>query len=175
MEVHNQYAEPWSVTLVDTGEETMTGGRLKRVANYIKDEREFCFTYGDGLSDVNITELVQFHRASHAQATMTAVYPPGRFGALDIDPDRRITSFREKPKGDGGLINGGFFVLAPKVLDLIEGDETIWEREPLETLAEQGQLVAFLHQGFWQPMDTLRDKQLLEALWASGKAPWKGV
>jgi glucose-1-phosphate cytidylyltransferase len=175
MEVHNQYAEPWSVTLVDTGEETMTGGRLKRVANYIKDEREFCFTYGDGLSDVNITELVQFHRASNAQATMTAVYPPGRFGALDIDPDRRITSFREKPKGDGGMINGGFFVLAPKVLDLIEGDETIWEREPLETLAEQGQLVAFLHQGFWQPMDTLRDKQLLEALWASGKAPWKGV
>lgn len=173
MEVHQRNAEPWKVTLVDTGEETMTGGRLKRVAPYLKGEDAFCFTYGDGVSDVDITALIKFHKAQGTQATLTAAYPPGRFGALDIHPDHKVTSFKEKPKGDGGMINGGFFVLSPKVLDLLEGDHTIWERAPLETLAERGELSAYQHHGFWQPMDTLRDKTLLEELWASGKAPWK--
>lgn len=173
MEVHQRNAEPWKVTLVDTGEETMTGGRLKRVAPYLQGEDAFCFTYGDGVSDVDITALIKFHKAQGTQATLTAAYPPGRFGALDIHPDHKVTSFKEKPKGDGGMINGGFFVLSPKVLELLEGDHTIWERAPLETLAEKGELSAYQHHGFWQPMDTLRDKTLLEELWASGKAPWK--
>ena len=174
MEVHHRYADPWKVTLVDTGDETMTGGRLKRVAPYIQDEEAFCFTYGDGVSDVDIGQLVAFHREQKTMATLTATYPPGRFGALDIHPERhRVTAFVEKPKGDGGMINGGFFVLSPKVIDLIVDDATIWEREPLESLAAQGQLSAFQHTGFWQPMDTLRDKTHLEELWASGTAPWK--
>jgi glucose-1-phosphate cytidylyltransferase len=173
MEVHQRYAEPWRVTLVDTGEHTMTGGRLKRVAAYVKDEEAFCFTYGDGLSDVNVTQLINFHFEHGLQATLTATYLPGRFGALDIHPDQRVTSFKEKPKGDGGLINGGFFVISPKVIDLIAGDDVVWEREPLELLAETNQLKAYRHEGFWQPMDTLRDKNVLEELWASGKAPWK--
>jgi glucose-1-phosphate cytidylyltransferase len=173
MQVHQQKAEPWRVTLVDTGEESMTGGRLKRVASYLQQEEEFCFTYGDGVSSVNLTELVAFHRRHRKQATLTAAYPPGRFGALDINPDGAVNSFKEKPKGDGAMINGGFFVLSPKVIDLIDDDKTIWERKPLELLAEQGQLSAFAHEGFWQPMDTLRDKVYLEELWQSGKAPWK--
>lgn len=172
MQVHQQNAEPWKVTLVDTGDDTMTGGRLKRVAPHIKDEESFCFTYGDGVSDINITELVAFHKAQKVQATLTATYPPGRFGALDFD-GHKVRSFKEKPKGDGGMINGGFFVLSPKVLDLLKDDETIWEREPLEKLAATGQLAAYQHTGFWQPMDTLRDKTHLEELWQSGKAPWK--
>lgn len=173
MEVHQRNAEPWRVTLVDTGEDTMTGGRLKRVAPYLEDEEDFCFTYGDGVSDVNITQLIGFHRAHGRQATLTATYPPGRFGALDIHQDLNVTSFKEKPKGDGGMINGGFFVLSPKVIALVANDETIWEREPLERLAESNQLKAYKHEGFWQPMDTLRDKNYLEELWQSGKAPWK--
>lgn len=173
MDVHQNSAEPWRVTLVDTGEHTMTGGRLKRIAPYLENEDAFCFTYGDGVSDVDITKLVAFHRAHGLQATLTSVYPPGRFGALDIQDDMRVTTFKEKPKGDGGQINGGFFVLSPKVLDLLEGDHVVWEREPLETLATSNQLKAYRHEGFWQPMDTLRDKNLLEELWVSGKAPWK--
>lgn len=172
MQVHHRYAEPWRVTLVDTGEETMTGGRLKRVAKYIKDDESFCFTYGDGVSDVNITELIAFHKMQGVAATLTAVIPPGRFGALDIEGSK-VRTFKEKPEGDGGMINGGFFVLSPRVIDYIAGDNTLWEREPLERLAEEGQLAAFTHHGFWQPMDTLRDKNHLEELWASGKAPWK--
>lgn len=173
MDVHRQNAEPWRVTLVDTGDETMTGGRLKRVSKYIVGEESFCLTYGDGVSDVNITKLIQFHRAHGLRATLTATYPPGRFGALDIHADHKVTSFKEKPKGDGGMINGGFFVLSPKVIDLIEGDSTVWEREPLGLLAESGELKAYPHEGFWQCMDTLRDKNVLEELWDSGKAPWK--
>lgn len=173
MEVHQQKAEPWKVTLVDTGDETQTGGRLKNVAPYLQDDEAFCLTYGDGVSDVNISELIEFHRAHKLQATLTATYPPGRFGALDIHADNRVTSFKEKPKGDGGMINGGFFVLSPKVIDLIDGDSTIWERAPLEQLAEKNQLAAYQHHGFWQPMDTLRDKMHLEELWQSGEAPWK--
>ncbi|MCD6707128.1 MAG: glucose-1-phosphate cytidylyltransferase [Thiobacillus sp.] len=172
MHVHHRYAEPWRVTLVDTGEETMTGGRLKRVAPYLQGEEVFCFTYGDGLSDVNITELIAFHKAQGVKATLTATLPPGRFGALDFEGNR-VRTFKEKPKGDGAMINGGFFVLSPAVIDYIQNDATIWERDPLEKLAEEGQLAAFQHQGFWQPMDTLRDKVHLEELWASGKAPWK--
>lgn len=172
MEVHQRYAEPWKVTLVDTGEDTMTGGRLKRVAEYIKDEEAFCFTYGDGVGDVNITELVAFHKAQKVKATLTAAVPPGRFGALDMEGNK-VNSFREKPKGDGGMINAGFFVLSPEVLDYVAEDKTVWERDPLERLAEEGQLAAFHHTGFWQPMDTLRDKLHLEELWQSGKAPWK--
>jgi len=172
MEVHQQNAEPWKITLIDTGEETMTGGRLKRVAPYIQDEEAFCFTYGDGVSDVNITKLLAFHQSQNVQATLTATYPPGRFGALDFD-GHKVRSFKEKPQGDGGMINGGFFVLSPKVLDLLVDDHTVWEREPLEKLASQGQLAAYQHTGFWQPMDTLRDKTHLEELWQSGKAPWK--
>lgn len=173
MEIHQRYAEPWRVTLIDTGEETMTGGRLKRIASYLKDEEAFCLTYGDGVSDVNISKLIEFHRMHGLQATLTATFPPGRFGALDIHTDQRVMSFKEKPMGDGGMINGGFFVLSPTVIDLIKGDETIWEREPLEQLAAAGELKAFRHNGFWQCMDTLRDKNYLEELWASGKAPWK--
>ena len=173
MEVHQQYAEPWKVTLIDTGEETMTGGRLKRVRQYVENDPVFCFTYGDGVSDVNITKLIEFHLQHGKQATLTAAYPPGRFGALDIRADNRVLSFKEKPKGDGGMINGGFFVLSPKVIDLIEGDATTWEREPLEQLAKTGEILAYQHDGFWQPMDTLRDKNHLEELWQSGKAPWK--
>ena len=172
MEVHQNHAEPWRVTLVDTGEATMTGGRLKRVRDFLKDEEEFCFTYGDGVADVDIQKLLAFHRDKKVLATLTATYPPGRFGALDLQ-DEMVTSFKEKPMGDGGKINGGFFVLSPKVIDLIKGDETIWERDPLETLSAQGNLAAYIHEGFWQPMDTLRDKLLLEELWASGRAPWK--
>jgi glucose-1-phosphate cytidylyltransferase len=172
MEVHQRYAEPWKVTLVDTGVETMTGGRLKRVAPYLQGEDAFCFTYGDGVSDVNIAELIAFHRTQQVKATLTATLPPGRFGALDMN-GTKVRSFKEKPKGDGAMINGGFFVLSPEVLDLISDDSTIWEKEPLESLASQEQLAAFAHDGFWQPMDTLRDKTYLEELWASGNAPWK--
>ena len=172
MEVHQRSAEPWRVTLIDTGEDTMTGGRLKRVASYIQDEEAFCFTYGDGVSDVNITELVAFHKSQKVKATLTATLPPGRFGALDFD-GHKVRNFKEKPSGDGGMINGGFFVLSPEVLSYIEGDPTIWERAPLEKLAHEGELAAYQHPGFWQPMDTLRDKVHLEELWQSGKAPWK--
>ncbi len=172
MQVHSGKAEPWRVTLVDTGEETMTGGRLKRVLPYIKDEDAFCMTYGDGVSDLNITELVAFHKSHGGSATVTATLPPGRFGALEINGDK-VIGFKEKPKGDGAMINGGFFVLSPKVLDLIEGDKTTWEQRPMETLARDGDLSVFRHQGFWQPMDTIRDKTHLEELWASGDAPWK--
>lgn len=173
MEVHQQHAEPWRVTLVDTGESTMTGGRLKRVKSYLDDSEDFCFTYGDGVSSVDITALLAFHAKHGKQATLTAVYPPGRFGALDIDENSEVKSFEEKPKGDGAMINGGFFVLSPKVLDLINDDKTIWERSPLEQLAQRGELMAYQHTGFWQPMDTLRDKTLLEELWSSNQAPWK--
>ena len=173
MQVHHRYAEPWKVTLVDTGINTMTGGRLRRVKQYVCDEDAFCFTYGDGLSDIDITSSVAFHKAHGKQATISAVAPPGRFGALDIHKDKRVISFIEKPKGDGGLINGGFFVLSPKVIDLIEEGDVIWEKEPLEKLANSNELVAYEHHGFWQPMDTLRDKIYLEELWDSGHAPWK--
>lgn len=173
MEIHQRYAEPWKITLVDTGEDTMTGGRLKRVERYVKGEEAFCFTYGDGLSNVNISKLLQFHSSHGKDATLTAVYPPGRFGALVINGEKQISSFSEKPRGDGGMINGGFFVLSPSVISLIKDDSTIWEREPLEALAKSGEVMAFEHHDFWQPMDTLRDKNYLEGLWASGKAPWK--
>jgi glucose-1-phosphate cytidylyltransferase len=172
MQVHQGYAEPWKVTLVDTGDDTMTGGRLKRVARYLKHEENFCFTYGDGLSDVNITDLIAFHKAQQVKATLTGVLPPGRFGALDLNGSR-VNSFMEKPKGDGATVNGGFFVLSPNVIDYISGDKTTWEHEPLEQLALEGNLAAFQHPGFWHPMDTLRDKMYLENLWAGGKAPWK--
>lgn len=172
MDVHCKRAEPWKVTLVDTGEKSMTGGRLKRVASYIKDDEAFCFTYGDGVGDVDITRLIEYHKEKSTMATLTAVYPPGRFGALNIVNNKVIT-FKEKPAGDGGRINGGFFVLSPKVLELIRGDETIWELEPMETLAKKGEMAAYEHNGFWQPMDTLRDKIQLEKLWSEGKAPWK--
>jgi len=171
MSVHANTAEPWRVTLVETGETTMTGGRLKRVAKYLDDE-EFCFTYGDGLSSVDIGKLIEFHRGQARLATLTATQPPGRFGALNLQ-GVQVASFQEKPHGDGSWINGGFFVLSPKVVSYIEGDATIWEREPLERLAREGQLCAFRHEGFWQPMDTVRDKNYLEQLWESGKAPWK--
>jgi glucose-1-phosphate cytidylyltransferase len=172
MQVLQQSAEPWRVTLIDTGEETMTGGRLRRVAPYVRDEEAFCFTYGDGVSNVNIAELIAFHKAQKVKATLTATYPPGRFGALDMLGDK-VRTFKEKPKGDGGMINGGFFVLSPAVLDLLDGDDCIWERAPLETLAERGELAAYQHHGFWQAMDTLRDKTYLEELWQSGQAPWR--
>lgn len=172
IEVHQQFAEPWRVTLVNTGETTQTGGRLKQVRRYVQDDDAFCFTYGDGVSDLDIGKLIEFHRSQGSKATLTATYPPGRFGSLDIR-ENRVATFREKPKGDGGMVNGGFFVLSPSVIDLIDGDDTIWEREPLETLASQGQLSAFSHDGFWQPMDTLRDRTHLEELWQSGRAPWK--
>lgn len=172
MSVHHRKAEPWRVTLVDTGDETMTGGRLRRVAPYIQDEEVFCMTYGDGVSDINITKLLAFHREHGVIATVTAVLPPGRFGALDIR-ENMVIGFKEKPRGDGVMINGGFFVLSPKVLNLIKDDATIWEQKPLEILASTGQLSVFRHEGFWQPMDTLRDKTHLEELWATGDAPWK--
>lgn len=172
MFVHQRKAEPWKVTLVDTGEDTLTGGRLKRVADYVKDEEAFCFTYGDGVADVNITELVVFHQAHGKQATVTAVQPPGRYGALQMDGNT-VKGFSEKPKGDGGWINGGFFVLSPACLELIDNDMTSWEGAPLNKLAASDQLRAFEHAGFWQPMDTLREKNHLEELWLSGKAPWK--
>jgi len=172
MKVHQLKAEPWKVTLVDTGTDTQTGGRLKRVANYIDDHEPFCFTYGDGVSDINIEKLLAFHKAHGKKATISATYPPGRFGALEIQNDV-VRSFKEKPKGDGGMINGGFFVLSPSVLPLIENDQSIWESKPLEALTNQGELIAYQHQGFWQPMDTLRDKTYLEDLWAKGSAPWK--
>lgn len=171
MEVHQNNAEPWRVTLVDTGEQTMTGGRLARVREYL-DGEDFCFTYGDGVSDVNISDLVAFHKKNKLKATLTAVQPPGRFGSLNLDGDR-ITGFQEKPVGDGGWINGGFFVCSPDVLNYIDGDETLWERQPLERLAAENNLAAYFHKGFWQPMDTLRDKNHLEELWAANKAPWK--
>jgi glucose-1-phosphate cytidylyltransferase len=172
MEVHQRKAEPWRVTLVDTGEDTLTGGRLKRVADYLRDEDAFCFTYGDGLSDVDIRALIAFHRQHGRKATVTAVQPPGRYGALALDR-QRVLGFTEKPKGDGGWINGGFFVLSQACLDYIDGDRTSWEGEPLTRLAAEGELMAFEHDGFWQPMDTLRDKNHLESLWVSGAAPWK--
>lgn len=172
MEVHERKAEPWRVTLVDTGDDTMTGGRLKRIAPYIENEEAFCFTYGDGLSDIDIAAGIAFHRAHGKLATVSAVQPPGRYGALGLDGER-VTGFTEKPRGDGGRINGGFFVLSPQVLGYIEGEATSWEQGPLERLAAAGELMAFEHDGFWQPMDTLRDKNHLEDLWRSGEAPWK--
>lgn len=171
MQVHSKHAEPWKVTIIDTGENTMTGGRLKRVAPYLGDET-FCLTYGDGLSDVDITALVQHHREHKRLATVTAVRPPGRFGLLDLAQDA-VAGFIEKPEGDGGWINGGFFVLEPEVIQYISDDTTVWERAPLQCLAAENQLTAFIHNGFWQPMDTLRDKLFLEDLWAKGAAPWK--
>lgn len=171
MEVHQNSAEPWRVTLVDTGEETMTGGRLKRIRTYLDDE-DFCLTYGDGVGDVDIRRLVEFHKQEGGLATLTAVQPPGRFGAINMEK-HRVTSFEEKPQGDGGWISGGFFVLSPKVIDYVESDATLWEKEPLDRLARQGDLSAFMHKGFWHAMDTLRDKNYLEELWSSGKAPWK--
>jgi glucose-1-phosphate cytidylyltransferase len=173
MHVHQNHVEPWRVTLVDTGDNSMTGGRLKRVKDYL-DRETFCLTYGDGVSDVNIREVIEFHRRQSGLGTLTAVQPPGRFGAFTLDRGQStISSFREKPSGDGAWVNGGFFVLEPKVLDYIAGDETVWEREPMEQLAQEGQLSAYKHSGFWQPMDTLRDKMYLEDLWAKGQAPWK--
>jgi len=172
MQVHNKRAEPWNVTLVDTGENSMTGGRLRRVAEYVKDEEAFCFTYGDGVGDIDIADSIRFHKEHAKAATLTATYPPGRFGALDIQ-NKQVMNFKEKPKGDGAMINGGFFVLTPRVLSYLTDDSTIWEQEPLMSLAEDGELMAFEHQGFWQPMDTLRDKSRLEELWEAGKAPWK--
>ena len=173
MEVHQNNAESWRVTLVDTGENTMTGGRLKRVKDYVKDEDAFCFTYGDGVSDVNITELIKFHKDNGKQATLTATRPPSRYGALKITNENEVEQFQEKPDGEGSWINGGFFVLSPKVFDRIDGDRTSWESEPLVSLAKDGELGSFRHEGFWQPMDTLREKNLLEDLWNSGNAPWK--
>ncbi|MCH2239356.1 MAG: glucose-1-phosphate cytidylyltransferase [Blastomonas sp.] len=172
MHVHHGRAEPWKVTLVDTGDDSMTGGRLGRVAGFVKDEEAFCLTYGDGVGDVDIAASLAFHRSHGKLATLTATFPPGRFGALDMEGGM-VKSFKEKPQGDGAMINGGFFVLSPKVLSLIEGDATVWEQTPLMQLAEDGELMAFEHHGFWQPMDTLRDKNYLEELWASDKAPWK--
>ncbi|EGH6091261.1 glucose-1-phosphate cytidylyltransferase [Salmonella enterica] len=172
MEVHHKRVEPWNVTLVDTGDSSMTGGRLKRVAEYVKDDEAFLFTYGDGVADLDIKATIDFHKAHGKKATLTATFPPGRFGALDIQAGQ-VRSFQEKPKGDGAMINGGFFVLNPSVIDLIDNDATTWEQEPLMTLAQQGELMAFKHPGFWQPMDTLRDKVYLEGLWEKGKAPWK--
>jgi glucose-1-phosphate cytidylyltransferase len=172
MQVHHRKAEPWKVTLIDTGESTMTGGRLRKISEYVKNEEEFFFTYGDGVSDVNISHLLAYHKKQGVKATLTATSPVGRFGVLDIEQNR-VISFKEKPKDEGIFINGGFFVLSPSVIDYIDGDQIIWEREPIERLAKEGNLAAFAHNGFWQPMDTLRDKIYLEELWASGNAPWK--
>jgi glucose-1-phosphate cytidylyltransferase len=171
MEIHQKYAEPWNVTLVDTGENTMTGGRIRRVGQYIANDT-FCLTYGDGVSDIDISRLINFHRSSDRQATVTAIQPPGRFGALHIE-DGTVHHFQEKPAGDGAWVNGGFFVLEPSVLEYIDADDTVWEQQPLQHLAAMGQLSAYQHDGFWQAMDTLRDKNHLEELWSSGKAPWK--
>ncbi|MGG5818456.1 glucose-1-phosphate cytidylyltransferase [Falsiroseomonas sp. HW251] len=172
VEVLRPAAEPWRITLVDTGEDSMTGGRLKRVAEHLRDEDAFCMTYGDGVGDVDIAALIAFHRSHGRQATVTAVTPPGRFGALQREGSR-VDAFMEKPPGDGGTINGGFFVLSPRVIERIEGDETVWEQEPLIGLARDGELAAFDHRGFWQPMDTLRDREQLERMWAEGRAPWR--
>jgi glucose-1-phosphate cytidylyltransferase len=172
MIVHQRKAEPWRVTLVDTGENTMTGGRLKRVAEYLSDEEAFCFTYGDGVADIDITQELAFHRSHGKLATIMAVQPPGRFGALGLSGSQ-VRNFIEKPVGDGGWINAGYFVLSPKVIDLIDGDATVWEAEPLRRLAESGELMAYSHRGFWQPMDTLRDRNQLQEMWSSGNAPWK--
>jgi glucose-1-phosphate cytidylyltransferase len=172
MEVHQNHVEPWKVTLVDTGESTSTGGRLKRVSEYLKNEKEFCFTYGDGVSDINISDLIEFHRRHGKLTTVTAVSPPGRYGALQLDGDR-VYGFIEKPQGDGGLINGGFFVLSPKCIDFIENDSVAWEADPLVNLSKDGELIAYKHDGFWQAMDTLRDKNYLEELWSKKIAPWK--
>ena len=173
MKVHHNKSEPWTVTLVDTGENSMTGGRLKRVREFIDNEEQFCFTYGDGVSDVDITKLIKYHKSHGKDATLTATRPPGRYGALNITDSGLVNHFQEKPDGDGSWINGGFFVLSPNVIDRIDGDETTWEAEPLNTLAADGQLSAFKHNGFWQPMDTLREKNLLNDLWDKGVAPWK--
>ncbi|MFZ5649821.1 MAG: glucose-1-phosphate cytidylyltransferase [Bacillota bacterium] len=172
MEIHQKYVEPWKVTLVDTGQDTMTGGRIKRIKDYVEGSA-FMLTYGDGVADIDVAALVEFHRSHGRLATVTAVQPPGRFGTMQIDREDNVTSFFEKPKGDGTWINGGFFILEPEVFDYIDGDATIWEREPLEKLAAENQLAAYRHYGFWRPMDTLRDKTLLEELWNSGRAPWK--
>ncbi len=172
MEVRHKRSEPWIVTLVDTGEDVMTGGRIKKIKKYVENDEAFCLTYGDGVSDVNISELIRYHKKQKTLATITAVYPPGRFGSVEIH-DGKVKTFKEKPKGDGVRINGGFFVLSPKVIDLIKDDSTIWEGRPMENLAKQGEMSAFEHDGFWQPMDTLRDKNYLEELWESGESPWK--
>ena len=172
MHVHHKRVEPWKITLVDTGEYTMTGGRVKMVSEYIKDDEAFCFTYGDGLADIDISKLISFHLSHGKEATLTATYPPGRFGALDLD-GLIVKDFQEKPRGDGALVNGGFFVLSPKVLDRIKDDNTVWEQTPLMGLAQDNQLRAYKHEGFWQPMDTLRDKNLLEEYWSNKNAPWK--
>ena len=173
VQIHANDCEPWRVTLIDTGASTMTGGRLKRILPYVQDEETFCFTYGDGVSDVNIGSLIEYHRRHGKAVTLTATQPTGKFGALEIQGDGQLTEFTEKPKGDGRWVNGGFFVLSPKVANYIAGDETSWEREPLEQLSREGEVFAFKHSGFWQPMDTLHDKRLLEDLWSTGKAPWK--
>lgn len=172
MKIHQERVEPWKVTLIDTGEQTMTGGRIKRIKDYLDDGEDFCLTYGDGLANIDIAKLITFHKSHDKLATLSAIYPPGRFGALDIT-ENQVTSFSEKPRGDGALINGGFFVLNLKALDYIKDDNTIWEQEPLKKLATDGELMSFKHEDFWQPMDTLRDKHLLEELWESDKAPWK--
>lgn len=171
--VHNRRAEDWRVTLIDTGEDTLTGGRLKRVGNFLRDEESFCFTYGDGVANVNIADLIEFHKGHGRDATVTSVVPPGRFGAVETDGAGRVTAFVEKPRGDGARINGGFFVLSPKVLELIEGDSTTWEAEPMMRLVENGQMMTYEHNGFWQPMDTLRERNMLDDMWNKGAAPWK--
>jgi len=172
LDVHHKKTEPWKVTLIDTGEETMIGGRIKRIIDYVKDEDSFCLTYGDGVSDINIAESIAFHKRENRLATVTGVQPPGRYGAIEMD-GTRATGFKEKPQGDGGWINGGFFVLSPKVVNYIDGDATVWEKEPMENLAKDGELSVYMHDGFWHPMDTLRDKRYLESLWETKKAPWK--
>ena len=172
MKIHQERAEPWKVTLIDTGENTMTGGRIKRIKEYLEDEEDFCLTYGDGVANIDIIELIKFHKSHKKLATLSSVFPQARFGSIDIE-DHQVKKFIEKPRGDGALINGGFFVLNSRVIDQIEGDSTIWEQEPLNNLANKGELMAFKHDGFWQPMDTLRDKNYLEELWSSNKAPWK--
>ena len=173
IDVHDARTEAWKVTLVDTGHESNTGGRIKAIGDYVKNEDSFCLTYGDGLSNLNIQETIDFHNKHGKDATVTAVYPPGRFGALEINDQDIVESFEEKPKGDGAMINGGFFVLSPNILSTIDGPSSIWEQEPLKKLAKDGQLMAFKHDGFWQPMDTLRDKNYLENLWEEERAPWK--
>ena len=172
MEVHSKRAEHWKVTLVDTGDKSMTGGRLRRIKKYVENDEAFCFTYGDGLSDIDINASIAFHKEHKKKATLTATYPPGRFGALKVK-DNQIINFQEKPMGDGGMINGGYFVLSPEVFDYLDGDATVWEEYPLNSLASEGQLMAYEHNGFWQPMDTLRDKQNLQELWENGQAPWR--
>ena len=172
MKVHQERAEPWTITLIDTGENTMTGGRMRQIKQYVKDEESFCLTYGDGVSNVDINGLINYHKQQKTLATLTAVYPPGRFGALDIC-NGKVLSFKEKPQGDGNRINGGFFVLSPKVLERISGDDCTWENEPLKGLASDGNLMSYMHEGFWQPMDTLRDRAYLQELWENNKAPWK--